>query len=84
MQERQSGNASEHVHALWKEKLKIHVSQEHLENCFWTRKSKNRMDAILFIDDPCNLKVKLLPNRKLLKGLGLTLTKSEGDVNNLS
>nr|CAI5865259.1 unnamed protein product [Callosobruchus analis] len=75
MQERQSGNASEQVRALCKEKLKIHVSEENLESCFWTGLSKNGMHTILFTVDSYNLKLKLLRNRKLLKGSGLTLTE---------
>nr|CAH7754479.1 unnamed protein product [Callosobruchus chinensis] len=72
LRERQGGNASEQVRALCKDKLKTHVSEENLENFFWTGKSKNEMRAILFTVDSYNLKLKLLRNRKLLKGSGLT------------
>nr|CAI5841913.1 unnamed protein product [Callosobruchus analis] len=42
---------------------------------FLDGKSKNGMRAILFTVDSYNLKLKLLRNRKLLKGSGLTLTE---------
>nr|CAH7757823.1 unnamed protein product [Callosobruchus chinensis] len=65
----------EQARALCKEKLKTHVSEENLENCFWTGKSKSGIRALLFTVDSYNLKLKLLQNRKLLKGSGLALTE---------
>ncbi|VEN50015.1 unnamed protein product [Callosobruchus maculatus] len=75
MQEKQDRSVSEQVRAFCEDKLKMHVSEENLENCFWTGKSKNGMRNILFTVDSYNLKMKLLRNRRLLKGSGLTLTE---------
>ncbi|CAH1964598.1 unnamed protein product [Acanthoscelides obtectus] len=75
MKESHGISVLEQVLTLCEDNLKTRVLEENIENCFWLGRKKNEQRSVLFTVNSHNLKMKLLRNRKLLKGSGITLTE---------
>ncbi|CAH1977338.1 unnamed protein product [Acanthoscelides obtectus] len=75
MKESHGTSVLEQVLILCEDNLKTRVLEENIENCFWLGRKKNEQHSVLFTVNSHNLKMKLLRNRKLLKGAGITLTE---------
>lgn len=60
---------------VFKEKLKVSVAQEDLENCFRIGRNQNGKRTVLVTFSQQNMKLKILQNRKALKGTGITIAE---------
>ncbi|CAH1962420.1 unnamed protein product [Acanthoscelides obtectus] len=73
MKESHGTSVLEQVLTLCEDNLKTRVLEENIENCFWLGRKKNEQRSVLFTVN--SHKMKLLRNRKLLKGSGIALTE---------
>lgn len=68
-------NIHEKVIKVFKEKLKVNVTKNDIENCFRIGKDQNGKRTVLVTVIQQNMKLKLIQNRKALKGTGITITE---------